>query len=267
MYSEQHLPKLCNAVAFGAHFHPDRLLGKIKHANCSNNNARPWMTKSHHDILHDHSVCTMIFRDPVERTISGYYEWIYQRTKLTAIQYLRQYGPERFIQIEQQSNWVVNDDTGTNLLETIFTSCLLGVTEHMTDYVTALSRVLLVAPPKQKAVRARSRERYGMHLYDLANFYEQLTPFLQRDIALWQLAQRVAAAQYQVAKQAVPLLRDLPVQDRSNRMGDCPNCKQCTPPGYERFRWTSYLNERGVCVGPNIRLGDDALCCTHQAGN
>lgn len=387
-----HMHQLCYAArGFGNHFHPDLLLDQLLHANCSqihnndkNNNNEPPMSDeshtihhspnpnhntgqrgyhhrwsnptalSHQAVLRDHSVCTIVFRDPIERLVSGFYEWQHQiTTPLTAREYLDVHGPHNFPPVEPMAHWVrpkpperypssaaLSGRANSNnnmLLEAVFESCLVGVTEQMHQYVTTLSRVLWISapppPPPQQSpepnqqsgnqsdnvanpsntttttttattttttttvIRARSRERLGLDESDIAELRQRLAPLFREEAALWHLAQRVSQAQSKVAQSFPSLLPPHKAPIRPSRRSpfnfDClTGCERCTPPGWERLRWTAYqsllsadsppasdsgndtrnddYNDDG-CVWPGAWLrnaeGNKVRCCAHADGN
>ena len=96
------------------------------------------------------TVCTVMMRDQVDRKIAAYYEWTWKKhSNLTAIQYLNLNGPGTYLKlVGWQSHFV--------FLATL-ESCLVGVTERMGEFVTTLSRVLRIDPPKSGSVESAGR--------------------------------------------------------------------------------------------------------------
>lgn len=160
----------------------------------------------------------------MDRAIAAFYEWHYQKTTdLTAIQYLETHGAQAYVDLVGGA--LQRDYTTPKIWTHVLESCLVGVTEHMDDFVTTLSRVLRVAPPskKQKALKLRSHPtKPGMTAQSIQTFYDHLTPLLHNDINLWQLATLVANEQFQMAQQFQPL-----VSTDENREAPGISCWHC----------------------------------------
>jgi hypothetical protein len=291
---EPHLStRTCRATAFGNHFNPTVLVGELLKASCTAsargwniNASRPTTTTTTTatavgDVLAKYGVCTAVFRNPLERIVSAFYEWSYRKTTNdTAIEHWRKRGASQFPKPQPQGSFIgmyqfINDPASVqpashlpvdnSALKAVLTSCVVGVTEHLTDYVTTLSRVVWVNPPSQQqsALKVRARERHGMtqttatdknstspkDADDIARwtrqFYSEMEAYVRHDMALWHLARHVASAQVLAASKPphhLPIIPShlVPKELRSTVNGNCPGCSRCSPPGYEQFRWTSY---------------------------
>jgi hypothetical protein len=287
LQEEPHLSsRTCRAPAFGNHFSPKALIPELVRANCTLA-ARGWSVDPASpttiaDVLSNYGVCTAVFRNPLERIVSAFYEWSYHKTtNLTAIEYWHAYGSSRFPKPQPQGSFLGmynfrNDPAVVQpapeepvdgaVLEAVMTSCVVGITENLTDYVTTLSRILWINPPakEQSALKVRSRERHGMtatatnrssdnsstmEAEDLAHwtrqFYEEMEAFVRHDLAVWNLARHVASAQVSAATRPphhTPILPShvVPKELRKGVEGNCPGCARCTPSEYRQYRWTSY---------------------------
>jgi hypothetical protein len=276
--------RTCQAAAFGNHFSPKALIPELIRANCTSV-TRGWnvdhlSSTSIGDVLSNYGVCTAVFRNPLERIVSAFYEWSYRKTtNLTAIEYWHAYGASRFPKPQPQGSFLGmynfrNDPAAVQpapeepvdgaVLEAVMTSCVVGTTENLTDYVTTLSRIVWINPPakQQSALKVRSRERHGMTTTgtnntsnasqgaeDLAHwtrqFYEEMEAFVRHDLAVWNLARHVAAAQVSAATRPphhTPIIPShlVPKELRKGVEGNCPGCTRCTPSEYRQYRWTSY---------------------------
>jgi hypothetical protein len=295
-------PNTCKATSFGNHFEPVTLVQELLQSNCTND-SRGWpkslfsssasttrLASSLRAVLHNHSVCTIVFRNPVERLISGFYEWHYNKTTNdNAIEHWKRVGADNFPQVMTQSYFIGMNNPGEPIekyhvqaLEAVMTGCIVGVTEELTDYVTTLSRVLWVKPPgsssgdasSASALRVRSKKRHGMQAVGgdrttaalHQRFHAELEALVLQDVAIWQLARHVARAQVKAAsRRAVYRLLPDPLVPQVQRRGidaNCDGCARCTPPGWDRFRWTSY-SAAEACVGPTITGTDGSHCCVH----
>jgi hypothetical protein len=289
LQDEPHLSsRTCRAPAFGNHFNPQALIPELLKANCTSAargwNVNPSSASTIGDVLSNYGVCTAVFRNPLERIVSAFYEWSYRKTtNLTAIEYWHAYGSSQFPKPQPQGSFLgmynfrndpavvqpaPDEPVDGAVLEAVMTSCVVGITENLTDYVTTLSRILWINPPakEQSALKVRSRERHGMTTTaatgnasdsnassqgaeDLAHwtrqFYEEMEAFVRHDMAVWNLARHVASAQVSAATRPphhTPILprHVVPKELRKGVEGNCPGCTRCTPAEYRQYRWTSY---------------------------
>ena len=89
---------------------------------------------------------------------------------------------------------------------TVLESCIVGTTEDMDGFLQTLGRVIRI--PTFKGEKLRESTKHGMTPEIWAAIYEQLTPLLQEEIALWRTATSVAHAQHLAARMFTKLITD-----------------------------------------------------------
>uniref|UniRef100_A0A7S0L6Z7 Sulfotransferase domain-containing protein n=1 Tax=Coccolithus braarudii TaxID=221442 RepID=A0A7S0L6Z7_9EUKA len=150
------------------------------------------------------SVCTIVLRDPVARYVSAHYEWRFKSanakitTNLSAPDYLRAYGPEKFINAGMKRRAPNQRAYFEGAGPALFDSCIIGVTEAMDDFLQTLGRVVRI-PSSMIGTRRRSRPKVGMDETDWPELYARLTPLIEDEIALWRIATNIAARQHEAA--------------------------------------------------------------------
>jgi hypothetical protein len=162
----------------------------------------------------DRTRCATVVRNPFTRAISGYYQFGFPETNLTAREYIDRFGVQQFLYISssyvngqtailggQNNPELVNRDTLRHA-KRLLQQCIVGVQENMNQFVEAVARALSIPPyllssmrrwnEKDKKTKTVSKTRLAM---DMVWFRVITMPFLSLDMELWSYAGELATQQ------------------------------------------------------------------------
>ena len=163
------------------------------------------------------SLCATVLRNPYSRAISGYYEFGYPTTNLSASEYIQAYGMDKFMHISStdynKQTAVLSGDPSRSVTDldslkaakSLLEKCIVGVQEDFRGFVWALSKLFSIpAATRAKLKRFNSSKTKLSNLsqdrvaMNMTWFHEAASPYLSLDMELWQYAQYLAKRQKQL---------------------------------------------------------------------
>ena len=227
----QHLEQVACATAFLGHFRPVKLFSTLRDVDDRLTNAtgavcrRAWsdwwpvtdggapsaaaaeLYAQRHAALLRRSLCIVVFREPVDRAISHYYEFIAAsgtgkgRSELSAPEFLARHGAQAFANATSgnlQTKWL----GGARLAKAAVDHCVVGVQERFDDMLAMLARFLPVPSSSAGLPRAHTNPHHGMTDAALAQMRAELAPLLKEDTQLYERARCAAMQQVAFARRA-----------------------------------------------------------------
>lgn len=140
------------------------------------------------------TTCLFLFREPVDRAISHYYEFVPQRANMSAWHFFEMVGAERFVQATggkaPQKSYLGPDQMANE----VFGKCMIGVQERFDDFVKMLAKLGIASRP-QSMPHAHAHKR-AETLSQTKAMRQAMLPLLDADVQVWQRAQCQMNADY-----------------------------------------------------------------------
>lgn len=152
------------------------------------------------------SICVTVLRDPVDRMISHFYEFIFRQrlnSTMNLPEYVEQVGIERVV-AETGSNIMLHilGKGSMDLATAVLDSCIVGTQESYDAFLQVLARILpmnITSKDAADAPRLQSNKRTGMKDFHLNDLRHAALPYLKADHDLWTYATRLAQLQHDTA--------------------------------------------------------------------
>eukprot|EP00955_Chlamydomonas_euryale_P098107 365123-Chlamydomonas_euryale.AAC.47 len=162
--------------------------------------------------LLQHSICATVLRDPVDRMVSHFYEFIFRQKLNSSVslpQYVEQVGIERVV-TETGGNVMVHilGKGNMDMAIAVLHSCVVGTQESYAEFLQVMARILpmnVTSKSAAEAPRLQSNKRKGMEDSYVGGLRHGASPYLKADFDLWTYATRLAKLQFGIAMQ-LPML-------------------------------------------------------------
>lgn len=163
-------------------------------------------------LLRRTSACVVTLREPSERALSHYYEFVQKQVNMSAWEFLQAVGPRDFVNatggnvqtvyleselfVEGTAVSPQRSAAGDAMVSAVFTHCLVGTQEGFDQFIDILEKLGLAARnPRATEFRWHSHARRETTSQAEA-ISRAIRPLLLPDLRLWQRARCQMSADY-----------------------------------------------------------------------